>query len=248
MTEKKDISVVINLHNEGILCYPTLRSVADAISRAQENGISCELLIIVDNPPEEMSALVKNYMNNINSVTKFDYSIVEANFKDLGLSRNKGTELSKGKYISFIDGDDLWGEDWLVNCYRFYESQSEEIVLHPEVNFIFGVEHHIFFHTDMDSKEFELDYLRINNYWTALSFALKSTYTRIPYEMNRIKEGFGFEDWNWNCRTIKENIKHKIAPDTCHFIRKKEFGSMLSDTNKNKCILTPNNLFEFRKH
>lgn len=244
---EKDISVIVNLHDEGILCYPTLRSVAEAISKAQANGINCELLVVVDNPSDEMKDLTKGYMEFINSMIPLDFSIKELDVKDLGLSRNKGAELSNGKYITYIDGDDLWGEDWLLNCYNFYESQSDEIVLHPEVNFIFGAQHHIFFHTDMDSKEFDIDFLRINNYWTALSFALKSTYINIPFEKNRIKEGFGFEDWNWNCRTIEKNIKHKLAPNTCHFIRKKEVGSMLSQTNENKCILTPNSLFELKK-
>jgi len=96
----------------------------------------------------------------------------------------------------------------------------------------------------METSSFDMDSLRYTNYWTALSFADKSIYKAFPYKRNKIKSGFGYEDWNWNCTTINEGIIHKTVSDTCHFIRRKESGSMLSESNIMKCLMTPAPLFK----
>ncbi len=240
MIKEIDVSVLVNLHAEGLIAYPTLRSVNEAVLKATEKGIGTEVILLLDNPDAETESLVGSYAE------RFNFQCHTISYKDLGLSRNHGIEIANGKYLTFIDGDDLWGEDWIWRCFELSESREDDIVIHPEVNVIFGKENHLFFHTDMESTEFDLDFLRINNYWTALSFSKKSVYQATPYAKNKIKEGFGFEDWNWNCRTIKKNIVHKTAKHTCHFIRKKEEGSMLQDTNKNYCLVTPNDLFSMK--
>jgi len=237
-----DITAIINLHAEGNLANATIRSAIKAVENAYRNhNLECEILLILDNP----NIATIQLMDHFNDVDFISYHIVE--FKDLGLSRNFGTSKASGQYLTFLDGDDLWGEDWLWRCFNMSESnKNKNIVWHPETNIVFGKEYHLFHHTDMESKEFQLDYLRVNNYWTALSFAPISIYQNTPFNKNEIQNGFGFEDWNWNCKTIAKNVIHKVAINTCHFIRKKENDSMLFETNQNKCLVSPHTLFEFK--
>lgn len=233
------ITAVINLHNEGFLAYATVRSALKAIEEAkQKMDLKSRLLLVLDNPNDVTISMVDNF-------SKIEYiEIINVDVKDLGLSRNEAVNICDSEYITFLDGDDLWGKDWLWRCYQAdKEEKGREIVWHPEANIIFDNDYHIFHHTDMDSNDFVLDYLRISNYWTALSFAKTEAYRKTPFHRNRIKEGFGYEDWNWNCRTIKEGLTHKVALNTCHFIRRKKLGSMLQETNAGNCIVTPHKLF-----
>lgn len=235
-----DITAVINLHNEGYLSYPTIRSAVQAVEHAKKShSLNSEILLILDNPDEETIKVASRFKD-------LDFvRLLPVDVKDLALSRNEAVNNCRSEYISFLDGDDLWGRDWLWRCYKADRKlKTSEQVWHPETNIIFDREYHIFHHTDMDSKEFLMDYLRINNYWTALSFGKTEIYRKVPFEANQIKNGFGFEDWNWNCRSIETGIKHKVALETCHFIRRKKQGSMLQDTNNNFCIVTPHNLFK----
>ncbi len=236
------ISVIVNLHNEGLMAYPCLQSVINSCSKFyQVTSKSSEIILILDHPNELTLEITNNKV-----FKSFKRYIIDE--KDLSSSRNFGVSKASGRYVAFIDGDDLWGDDWLWRSYQTYETFNQPVVLHPEMNYIFDQDYHIFWHTDMDDETFDLDYLGIANYWTALSFSEKVIYERIPFIKNNIREGFGFEDWNWNCRTIESGIIHKIVRNTCHFIRRKAKGSMLSETHVNSCLLTPVTLFKSKIH
>jgi len=235
-----NISAIINFHSEGKLAEKTIRSVEAAISEAKHfRGLNCEVILILDKASSDTKENILQFSNYP------DFKILNVDYGDLALSRNHGVEVSDSDYIAFLDGDDMWGKEWLWRAFDADQNILEtETVWHPEVNIFFGKEQMMFIHTDMDSKEFVLDYLRISNYWTALSFGKASIFKELPFKENRLDKGFGFEDWNWNCRVIEKGIKHKIVENTCHFIRTKESGSLLEKTNAMNCIVTPHGLFK----
>jgi len=136
-----------------------------------------------------------------------------------------------------MDGDDLMSENWLLQGFRAAENLGPKIVLHPEMNYVFGNgPTYIYLHRDMDSPAFNREVLALQNYWTALSMAHRETYEKYPYEPNTMKDGWGYEDWGWNILTISDGIKHKTVPNTAHYIRKKKSGSLLDVTLANNCL------------
>lgn len=225
------ISCVLNGHREGYLIYPTIRSVKRAIDYARACGLATELLAVLDRSDSETRNIVERELQDYGVVHRVDEG-------DLGLSRNTGAARSRGEYIAFIDGDDFWSQSWLVDAYLLCRSRDEETVIHPEYNVYFGTSQaHTLQHVDMEDPDFNIEHFYIQNYWTALSFAKRSTYLATPYVRNVINEGFGFEDWTWNFETIKKGIIHKVATGTSHFIRRgKEGGSLLDDTNRGKSV------------
>jgi glycosyltransferase involved in cell wall biosynthesis len=222
-----DISVVINLHREHLLLHKSLRSALAAMDAAAKRKLSVEAHLVVDRPDERTLEYIRS-----NALTRrFTEHIVD--YGDLGQSRNHGVQVARGTCVAFLDGDDLWSENWLWRAHRSWAAATEPVVLHPESNLIFGEEQNYFYvHRDMDDADFDLDWLRVENYWTALSFAERTIYERHPFTANRLAEGIGYEDWSWNMLTIRHGIKHKAVPGTLHFVRRKGGASLLDLTNR----------------
>lgn len=218
---------MINAHREGHILCATISSVKRAVSHAHECGLSCAVLVVLDNPDNATREIVLRECEGFADVH-------QVNFKDLAYSRNYASEISTGKYTTFVDGDDLWCKSWLVESFVTAEKSSKSVVLHPEYNIFFdGDYNHVFHHVDMEDSDFEYELIFTMNYWTALSFAETSTYKNFQYRKNNILEGFGYEDWTWNFETISQGIIHKIAPGTVHFIRRgAPKDSLLAQTNK----------------
>lgn len=235
------VSALITMFREGNLAHPTIKSAIQACEQAMLKGINVELVFVLDSTNNATRTLAE-YHETSNSFVRIFEHIED----DLALSRNVAIRNAKGEYVTFLDGDDLWGEDWVWRCYEADQEldQSKQVIWHPHVNVVFENEYQLFYHTDMESSDFDIDFLRIGNYWTSLSFAKRSIYLENPYMKNNVNEGFGFEDWNWNCNTISKGIIHKTVKHTCHFIRKKK-NSMLVEHNSKKCLMTPSNLFHF---
>lgn len=222
-----DICCVINAHREGVTLFPTIASVKRAVKYAELCGLKCSIHIILDNPDEATREVAERELTDVGVIHSVDY-------RDLAHSRNHAAEFSDGRYMAFVDGDDLWGRNWLVNSYLLSERTNYPSIFHPEYNIIFGDENsHVFNHVDMDDDDFEFETLYRMNYWTALSFARTETYRTYPYQENTILDGFGYEDWNWNYETIQQGFRHKTVPGTVHFIRKgRPQDSLLAMTNK----------------
>ena len=227
-----DITCIINCHRESYLINSTLKCVDRALTHAQSCGLTLEVIIARDNSDDDTIDIVERYASG-----KSYWQILELCNGDLASSRNDALNLAKGKYTAFIDGDDLWCETWLLDCFMYAENREDRIILHPEYNVYFGGFQHIFKHVDMESERFERDYLYYSNYWTSLSFSNTSLYKEFPYRRNTITDGFGYEDWTWNYETMTEGYLHKIVPGTAHYIRRgKAETSLLDKTQEFKAI------------
>jgi glycosyltransferase involved in cell wall biosynthesis len=220
-----EISIVINAHREGDLLAPSLESALAAADLAAEHGIATETIVVLDRPDDTTREIVERHQRR----PALRPDVIDIG--DLGGARNHGVTLARGRYVAFLDGDDLWGDAWLVHACRAAREATRPTIWHPEANLIFGDENpHVFLHRDMEDLGFEQDWLRVANYWTALSFAELTIYSAFPYPSNRLAEGFGYEDWSWNISTIAAGITHRTVEGTIHCVRRKPGGSLLAST------------------
>jgi glycosyltransferase involved in cell wall biosynthesis len=233
-----DITAIINAHREAELAHFSLLSAMRAITHARDNGISAELLIVLDRGDEVTREVIEN------STRAFDANVCQVDYGDLGFSRNHGVQHCDSRYIAFLDADDLWCSSWLTKSFRLAEKCGDHVICHPQMNLVFGVDQELFPQPDQTSERFSIDSLRCTNFWTALSFARRAIYLECPYHPNRIEEGFGYEDWAWNCDTIHAGYVHRVVPRTTHFLRRKALEESLRiKTNRNFCMRSSSLLF-----
>lgn len=235
-TSDVDITVVLNAHNEGILAHPTVLSLHQAKLHAERHGLTVEVIIVQDKPSPET-------LEYFNECKVLDFTTLRVSFADCGLSRNAGAQAATGKWIAFLDADDLWCASWLTACHESAVTDPRDIVWHPEANQYFATEPYIFVHVDMEDPSFDLLTLMTNNYWTSLSFARRELYLSYPYPPTHLDTQLGYEDWSWNALTISQGILHKIVPATMHFLRQKPL-SILRQTAASFALMYPTPLFK----
>lgn len=234
---KTDITAVITAHREGVMAGLSLKSFLDCIAHAEAGGLMVEKVIVLDQPDTLTSDVFCD-------AASYGASVLETDFGDQGKARNAAVEQSVGEYIAFLDADDLWGYNWLLEAHRLCETNPGRIIAHPEFNWFFQGNNNIYVKADQKDPGFIYEFLRIGNYWDALCLAPRQAYTDFPLYDRDIKGGFAFEDWHWNCVTIEAGLVHRIVMDTIHFKRRRESSQTLDASNR-RALMRPTKIFDY---
>ena len=233
-----DITIVITAHREGRLAHRTVRSAVRSAEFARQRGAEVEMLAVLDRPDEATEGYFASRRALFSNV-----HLIQAG--DAGVSRNTGIRHAQGRFICFLDADDLFSENWVWEAFgAAREFGGAGAVVHPEYNLFFGRELACMRHRPSTDARFSPFDLIQFNYWTALGFAAKDLFERAPYCLTSLGRGFGYEDWHWNCEALAVGAQHIVAPGTAHFIRRKTAGSLLTRTNHVGAVIRASRLFD----
>ena len=84
-----------------------------------------QLILVNDGSPDDCSTICRKYL------ARFPDNIVYIEQPNAGVSkaRNAGIDAADGKYIAFLDGDDMFRENYLEVGFRFLEQHFNEVDL-----------------------------------------------------------------------------------------------------------------------
>ncbi len=103
--------------------YNSSSTIVESIGSVLAQSISDFELLVVDNGSDD------NTKELVTNITEYDPRVKLFSCSDKGTSwaRNHGIKLAKGRYIAFLDSDDLWASDKLEKQLNFMSKNSAVI-------------------------------------------------------------------------------------------------------------------------
>lgn len=209
-----DISIVITAHREGIVLHKTILSLLKSAKSLEEEDITYEFLVNLDNPDAATSEYIKRWE------TDDRFVISRVSFGNPADNRNDAIKKARGTYVALMDGDDLISMNWLLSSYRLIREQKEPTVLRPAVHAQFGYEDEsvtAWFMRNSLSKEVDAIQMSYWNLWTNALFTERGILLDNPYKAP--VKGFGHEDFLLNANMRAKGIAQVIVPETALWYR-----------------------------
>lgn len=120
------ISVIVPVYNAEKFLSESIRSVISQKYPYLE-------IIVIDDCSTDRSAIIVNDLMKDFSCIK--YHKLNCN-SGVGVARNKGLELANGRYIAFIDSDDVWVEDKLQKQMLLFKKHPHTVFTYTGIGII----------------------------------------------------------------------------------------------------------------
>ena len=117
MSNEKLISVIIPVYGVEKYIKQCLDSV---INQSYEN---LEIIVVNDGTTDKSAEIAKEFAQKDSRIKVYDYEN-----GGLSVARNRGLEIARGEYISFVDGDDWLHPDFYKKLADALEANSADIV------------------------------------------------------------------------------------------------------------------------
>lgn len=117
MNKKREnplVSVIIPTFNRDWILKEAIDSVL------AQNFEDFELIVIDDGSTDNTPDILNSYKNDIIAFTQ--------NNKGVSAARNKGIALSSGRFIAFLDSDDLWIQNKLSKQIDFFNENNDALI------------------------------------------------------------------------------------------------------------------------
>lgn len=116
---KVEVSVIMPVYNAGKFLSDSIDSVLN------QTLTNWELLIIDDCSTDNSADIINNYVNND---SRIQYLKTDKPSGSPTLPRNIGIEKASGRFIAFLDSDDIWLPDKLNNQVKLFDNNQVAIV------------------------------------------------------------------------------------------------------------------------
>jgi len=119
-------SVVIPTYNRTAFLEEAINSVFN------QTHSPCEIIVVDDLLLEETKLLIDRMDNNVKIPILYIKNIIKTNAQT---ARNIGAGCAKGKYLAFLDDDDLWDKEYLESVNGVIDKENCDIVVTHTVAF-----------------------------------------------------------------------------------------------------------------
>jgi glycosyltransferase involved in cell wall biosynthesis len=227
-----DLTVVVTAHNETTVSGPTMEAADLAVAAARARGYTVQTIIGLDAPTEATSAYFhQSFFDH------WDRRVLGE--RDLGRVRNALLRECEGRYVAFLDADDLFSENWLAEGVAYLDAaaeRGERAIAHPELNVVFDGSWGVLLNIDQDSPLFTPHYLYVRHYYDSLTMAPREAHLDVPYVTRDVPNGLSYQDFQWTIETLDAGWKHRVVRDTIIFKRRRDV-SLVTESNTRRSIV-----------
>ena len=229
------LSIIVTAHHEGLIAHKTMRSIERAVSLLRDSDVSYEIIISIDRGDEETIRYFSNY-------TALPIDIHQWDHGDLAKSRNSAITKVRGRFIAFIDADDLMSANWLRDSVQFLTAHPYgKYVAHSAYTIEFEGANAIVEKVGHTNKDRDALLSVLSGRWNSVIIAPSTLLRQFPYTPN--SPGYGYEDWFMSCQFIQYGIKNVLIPETAIFVRRKATGSEWARQKTSRSVLHAHPLF-----
>lgn len=203
MTNKSTplVSIIIPTYNNG-------RFISFAIDSAlNQTYRNLEIIVVNDGSIDDTKEIIKQYQGRIKYIYQANQGPASA--------RNKGIKESQGKYLQFLDADDLISSEKIEKQVEFLEKEKYPVVVYSDVRYFrdYDIEHLIdlsFPHYTgyIFSKLLDSNFIPVN----------APLFTRLCFEQVGLFKGnktylYGVEDWEFLLRLASNDFEFKYLDE-----------------------------------
>jgi glycosyltransferase involved in cell wall biosynthesis len=227
-----DLTLIVTAHDETAVCGPTMRSADLAVAAAREAGLTVQTVVGLD----LATPATQEYFRQ----PRFDHwERWEYDEADLGRVRNAMVPRTEGRLVAFLDADDLFSENWLVEAVRVLDDaaeRGERAIAHPELNMVFDGQRKVLVNTPDDSPLFSPHYLYVRHCYDSLLMAPREAHLEIPYVSRDVPAGLSFQDFQFTIESLDAGWRHLVVRDTVIFKRRRDV-SLVTESNARRSIV-----------
>ncbi|HEX2175758.1 MAG TPA: glycosyltransferase family A protein [Nocardioidaceae bacterium] len=227
-----DLTVIVTAHDETAVCGPTMRAADLAVEAARGRGLTVQTVIGLDAPTEATSTYFRQ--------PHFDHWERRVlHERELGRVRNALVPECDGRYIAFLDADDLFSENWLAEGVVALDAaaeRGEHAIAHPELNVVFDGAKTMWLNIDQSSRLFTPHYLYFRHYYDSLCMAPREAHLEIPYVTRDVPNGLSYQDFQFTIESLAAGWRHVVVTDTIIFKRRRDV-SLVTESNIRKSLV-----------
>lgn len=231
------LTLALTAHGESHVAGPMLQSVEHAIAALKTRlpEAQVEVLVGLDTP---QPACLRFFERAAPSHLP-DCRILHYTFRDQGQTRTALADEARGRFLAFVDADDLISENWLSSALTLLEEREAEgidTIVHPEVNWLFDASARIYSNPAQNDPLFSPHVMAIANYYDAMCIAPTRLWHSLAYPHRDLSAGFALEDYQWFVEATDLGWHHAVAPDTIIFKRRRD-NSQHRDSRQARALI-----------
>ena len=197
--------------------------------------MSAEIVAILDRP----DAATRSFFHR-----QGDLRCYEVDYGDSGPSRNFGARQSVGRFINYLDGDDLFSRSWLWKAICAAEHADDPTVWTPQFSVVFENENFVWRHPSSNDPDFRPEQLIDYCHWLPGLLVLRQVALEFPFAECHPSSGFGSEDWHWHCEMLAAGVTIRAVEGTTFFYRRRP-GTRSAIHIQTHAVYRPTQLFNF---
>ena len=220
-----DVSIILNVHRERGYFSRTMHSIDAAVRYAKHAGISCELIVIAD----RSDAATLSWFRHRTNEGYAAFLLKEVDNGSLGLSRNDGLSLARGKFVLTADADDLISVNTITASVSAALNTPGKAIYFPQYYFSFGIDPHLYELHPLSVVTSQA--LFAHHPYVSRFLARRRDLEGLAFADLKLSTGFAFEDWHFNLQAVAAGLDLRVAPEVTVYYRQRG-NSLLREANR----------------